>query len=425
MRTQKTLARVGCYLLLMTLMVSHTNADELSIESDTSLVKRKTIVIVKKRSDKIEKKGVTLGSFTLSPEITVTEYYDDNVYASQTATKDDLVTMISPNLSLTSNWKEHALVLEAGLEVTRYADLVAENTNDAWINMRGKYQLNKDHDFRLGLAYTRDHEDRASPDTIAGSEPTRFDDTTANLGYTTHQGNHFFKLIFNVSDLDFYDVNSSLGILDNDDRDRSDKTTGLRYLYKYAPGGAVFISGVYDSRDYDQTLDNEGNDRKSEGYRYSLGVELVSPSTVSKFSLGRISRDYQSIAFERVDETNVSLQHQWKFLTSSNLSISVNRSIEETTIDNSSGYLMTDVATDLNFGLSAKNEINLGATLARVDYYGINRIEDYVTYRIGYGHNLFKNLKFSADLQRAERDSSVSGENYTINQLFLRIKAAL
>jgi hypothetical protein len=86
---------------------------------------------------------------------------------------------------------------------------------------------------------------------------------------------------------------------------------------------------------------------------------------------------------------------------------------------------MTDASLVMSFALTEKQEFNLGASLAKADYYVIDRADDYTNYRIGYSYAVFKNLILSADLNQALRDSNISGENYEINQVFLRVKATI
>ena len=394
-------------------------------KDESTLIKRKNIFIIKKRIEKRETKGIVLGNYVLSPSVFLTEYYDDNIYATNTGTRDDLITVITPTLNLKSNWEKHAIELDAGLEITRHADLATENTNNAWLNMKGKYVLNKKHNLFVGLDYIRDHEDRTSPDAEAGYEPTKFYDTSANVGYTGHKGNNYFSLVYKNTNLDFYDVNSLSGIIDNDDRDRNDNAVGLRYLYKYSPSGALFIKAVLDKRDYVQTLDNEGNDRVSDGYRYSAGLELVGENTVSKIFIGSLNRDYQSSVFEDAKEFDFGLQHNWKFLSSSSLAIKVSRSIEETTLNGSPGYLMTDGSMYLSFSLASNKILSFETMLSTAEYYSNSRKDDYFDYGVGYSQKILNNLQFSINLHRGERDSNITGQDYKINQVFLHINAAI
>jgi len=86
---------------------------------------------------------------------------------------------------------------------------------------------------------------------------------------------------------------------------------------------------------------------------------------------------------------------------------------------------MDDYSLILSVDVTDTKNVNFNATNANTKYYLVNRKDNYVNYSIGYSQKLQDNLTFSFDLHRATRDSNVSGETYKINQVFLRIKAAI
>ena len=414
---------------LMSMSISHAWADESSpviiMDSDPGLLKRKSIVIVKKRSTENEKKGIPLGNFTFLPGFMITEYHDDNVYATESATKSDFVTVFTPTFSLKSNWKKHAINMDGGIEVARFSELTTENTEDIWLNLNGKYDITKEQYLRAGYSYSRDHEDRGSADAAIGNSPVKFDDVSAHIGYSINRNNNHFKIIYNSKKLDFYSVDSTGGPIQNDDRDRHEYGIGLRYLFRYSTNTAFYVDGVSDNRDYDLTPDYEGNNRNSQGYRYSIGIEHVTPTSFGRFYIGQLNRNYKSSIFESINEPDVGLKFSWKFNPKSNLVLETKRSIEETTLNNSPGYLMDDYSLNLSIDLTDKNNLNFNATNAKTTYYVTQREDDYLNFSIGYSLKMQDNLTFSFDLHRANRDSNDSGQNYQINQVFLRIKAAI
>ena len=394
-------------------------------DSESTLIKRKSIVIVRKRTEKEETKGIELQNYVFLPRINVAEYYDDNVYATGNGEKSDLVTVVTPTFELKSDWQQHAFNVDAGVEVVRHADLAAENTDNLWLNMNAEYDINRGNQFLAGISYIQDHEDRGSADAEAGDGPTEFDDSLVNIGYSGSKGNQYLKLAINTRRLDFKDVDSLSGAIDYDDRDRDEDAVGLRYLFKYSPTTAFIVDTVTDRRDYRQTPDNEGNDRNSDGYRYTVGFERVASSTVVRVSVGRLTRDYRSDEFENADESDFGFQLRWKLNPTATLTAKTSQSIEETTLDNSPGYLMQNNLLRLNLSLSDEKSLIFDLIDSKADYAAISREDDYLNFGIAYSQQLLSNLKFGADLHRAERDSNIEGEDYEINQIFFRIKAAI
>lgn len=409
--------------------MTHVMADEpenlIIMESAPGIIKRKSIILIKKANTEQITKGIQLGSFTLLPDVIITEYYDDNIYATETALRDDFITVLTPNIKIKSNWDKHALNVETGVEVVRYTEFTTENTENAWVNLNGTYDFGMNKKILAGYSYTRDHEDRGTEDTTAGKTPVKFDDTSAHAGYSAHMGNNYFKVFYNSKYLNYYDVDSLSGTVLNDDRDRHEQGIGLRYLFRHSNNTAFYIDGVTDNRDYDNSTDFEGNDRDSKGYRYSIGIEHVNTEVISKLFIGKIFRNYQSGVFKDANEFDYGIKYNWKYNAASNVMIQTKRSIEETTLNNSPGYLMDDISAGLAIDLTETKNINLNVINTKTKYYEITRRDDYQTFSAGYTHKLQKNLLFNIDIIRSERKSNVSGENYKVNQVFIRINAAI
>ena len=54
-------------------------------------------------------KGIDLGGFRLFPRASISETYDDNVFADENDTKDDLITSVAASLLAKSEWSRHQL----------------------------------------------------------------------------------------------------------------------------------------------------------------------------------------------------------------------------------------------------------------------------------------------------------------------------
>ena len=429
MRASYIISSIVCCLLMLAYTEKQALAEDVSLDATPDTIspqiKRKTIVIVKRRPVKTESQGVQLGSFILTPTVSLAEYYDDNVYATDSGTKHDVVTQITPEVNVKSNWKKHEINMNAGVEVTRFTKLTTENTENAWANIAGRYDINRSQKISADISYLQDHEDRASPDALAGSTPTKYFVTTETLGYAGASGNHFYKLIYSNKQFDFNDVTSTTGVINNDDRDRNENGIGMRYLYKYSANTAFFLKASVDKRSYNQTPDDNGDIRNSNGYQYDLGIQIVGTNRVSSLFIGQLKRDYKSSAFNDPSEVDFGLQHSWRFLPSSHLTVQVKRSIEETTLSNSPGYLMTDALSQLTVDLSNDQSVFVSAALSQAKYYGITRKDDYQSIGAGYTHKIFEKLTVGVDLHHATRNSDISGQDYKINQVFLRMKAAI
>ena len=93
MRASYIISSIVCCLLMLAYTEKQALAEDVSLDATPDTIspkiKRKTIVIVKRRPVKTESQGVQLGSFILTPTVSLAEYYDDNVYATDSGTKHD------------------------------------------------------------------------------------------------------------------------------------------------------------------------------------------------------------------------------------------------------------------------------------------------------------------------------------------------
>jgi hypothetical protein len=88
--------------------------------------------------------GVPLGGFVAFPSITVSSEYNDNIFATDDNTEDDIITRLRPNVDLRSNWSRHLLGLTLGADLGFYADNTDENFQDFNVVGNGRYEAGMD-----------------------------------------------------------------------------------------------------------------------------------------------------------------------------------------------------------------------------------------------------------------------------------------
>lgn len=175
---------------------------------------------------------VRLGSFIVGGGLTLSELYDDNIYATESAEVGDYVTIVTPELYLESDWERHRLRVEGGAEIGRYAGNDGEDYEDAWIGADGKYDISKDSKVFGGGRINREHEDRESPDDVNGTEPTTFARVQGHVGVAHKIERTSVRVGVTSERLDFEDVARTGGVINNDDRDRTMYEAGGRRVMR-------------------------------------------------------------------------------------------------------------------------------------------------------------------------------------------------
>ncbi len=250
-------------------------------------------------------KGYKAGSLIFNPGIDVTEYYDDNIFATRTNEKSDFITVVTPSLGVESDWEKHQARFETGANIGRYTGNSAENYEDYWVGADGRFDISPKSNLFAGSRYSRNHEERESPDDIVGTEPTAFDLINSYAG-----GFHRFdQLAVRIGGThrkyDFEDTPALAGNINNDDRDRNQYTGGANVSYRFTNAYRAFVEGATDIRRYNSSVDDNGFNRDSDGYRLSAGVRFDRETVKGRVFAGYMKQEYDDPALSDVGAPTV------------------------------------------------------------------------------------------------------------------------
>jgi hypothetical protein len=119
---------------------------------------------------------LSLSSFYLYPAMSVSGYYDTNIYATQTNLHDDVVWKVNPTLAAVSNWGRHAVALTAVGDINRYTHRDEENFESGAIQAEGRYDITEQTWLGSTMGYQRVTESRSSPSTPGNADaPAQYD----------------------------------------------------------------------------------------------------------------------------------------------------------------------------------------------------------------------------------------------------------
>ena len=130
--------------------------------------------VVNRSRPELRPLGITAGSFLVFPEIGLTGGVNDNIFATNDRVQDDFITIISPGLSVNSNWNNHALNARASADIGRYQDFDTEDYEDGEISVDGQYNVSRDINLDAGVTTGRYHLPRFSEDDNRGLVPTTY-----------------------------------------------------------------------------------------------------------------------------------------------------------------------------------------------------------------------------------------------------------
>lgn len=352
--------------------------------------------------------GLPVGTFLLYPELTAQGVYNDNIYFTRTDRKADTITVLSPSIFARSNWSRNRLDLSAGLDAARFTDNPTENYTDGWFNLQGRLDITQGSMLFGGAGVDYRHESRSSQDAFIGQYPTRYRDDHANLGASQSLGPWTLRVAGTTSRLDYFSVENTVG-WSNDLRDREDSAGGARLTYHITPRYGVFVQGARDLRDYRSNFDNFGYNRDSSGYRAVAGLQFRPGSRVKgEVFAGHLRQDYVDSHFETISAPDFGARLQWRPSGPTQVTGYVSRTLQETTLYGTPGYLYTAVGGKVTHWLSDKARFNGQLAYGRADYKQIDRIDNVIDASLGLDYRLTHGLFLETRYQILSRNSNVS-----------------
>ena len=364
--------------------------------------------------------GIEIGSLRLLPELTVSGMYDDNIYATRTDTVGDRILHLFPSLELKSNWSKHNFGLNLGADIARYDKYTDEDFEDYWGSANGRYDVTEALNLFGGISYSREHEERGSPEDQNGIEPTIFYSQAAHLGSEIKINKLSFRFGGTYEALDFDDVDTTAGLtINNDDRDRELLGAGARVGYGWSEDVQIFAQYIYDDRQYDNKRDDNGYRRDSDGYELAAGLKyIMKPALSAELYAGTLHQEYADDRFSTVRKPDFGAQVTWLPSPVAKISGVIERSIEETTIIGSSGYLETRYALDVGYNLTRNTSFHSHLQFSEDDYQEISREDKNIEAGFGLQYDLSKNLFLGADYSFSHRNSNVDGDSPDSNDYY-------
>ncbi|HTI88536.1 MAG TPA: outer membrane beta-barrel protein [Alphaproteobacteria bacterium] len=359
--------------------------------------------------------GIRLGVFNLLPQVDLKETYTDNVFRTHSSKKSDLITTVSPLVTLQSDWARHSLGFLASADMYRYMDHTSENRTDFTLATDGRIDVQRDTQVYGGLAYRQLHEERGSPnDTATSLEPPKFNDEAVNLGAYQQFGQLNARADFRG---DYYNYDTvttrAFGAVPQVDRNRFDTQYSLRVGYDLNNGWEPFVRGRYVNSDYNTSRDRNGFQKDSDGYEVVGGAAFdLKGLWLGEAFVGYVQRDFNDSRFKSVKEPTAGATVTWNVTPATALNARVNRTITDTIVDGSSTEM------DTFYGLGADTEVQpnlvLGGGVSYLNSKFNNAVRQDDTYTAGVRARYFLNRNFSVgpELQYITRDSNLSGQDY-------------
>lgn len=370
-------------------------------------------------------RGARIGSFLVYPAVDLSMIYDDNIFATDGGEVDDLIFQANPEIAVESNFPRHSLNFRAEVLKQSYIDEASENRTDYFLGAGARVDIRRAVNFNVEAEYQKDTEDRGSPDVLGlAEEPVdyrRFE-VVPELRY--RPGRFTGSIGAVIQGFDFDDAPLVGGaIQNNDDRDRNLYGAFGRAAYELSPGYEVFAVGLFSTIDYDQALDDNGFNRDSDGYQFDAGARFEVTNVVAgEVSVGYLSRNYDDPALATVEGVSTEIDFEWYVSRLTTILLGGSRRVQETTIFGASGYLETAVDAGVDHELMRNLILSANVRFSNRSYEGIARDDDQYEISARALYLINRNLSLAGEYRHINRDSTVAGEDYGRNVVFLTLR---
>lgn len=361
----------------------------------------------------------------LQASLEVAAGYIDNLFATRRDEVDDMVVVVKPRLSYVIGEGDRRFSAHIDGEFGRYDENDGEDYDDWSVGVDGRYALSRRATLIGGADYEGRHESRTSPEDVRGTEPTEYERSYLFGGLLLRQESTAARFALTRTGLDFSDVPSSLGTINNDDRDRAQTELGTRLSWFRSPAEEWFVQGGLDWRDYDAPLDDFGYDRDSDGLSLALGARRASRRLTGEAFVGVMRQAYDDPRLGEVTALDVGAVVDWTGPSGLDLGFRLDRSIGETTLPEAAAYVMTSASLNLTATPHPRLQVGAGVDAAHFDYRGAPRSETSVGLR-GWGRYwVDERVYVGVEHGFSQRTSNAAGFDYDENRLMFRLGAQL
>ena len=374
--------------------------------------------------------GVRTGAFLLFPSVEFGVAGDDNIYRSASGEETDVIRALRPRLFGRSQWRNHEIEFDAGLDASFNRDATEENVTNWFVSAAGQLDITRDAGVRVVLGARELHEERGDPNSPRTVErPVSRQLLSARVEAFRRVNRLTLGVEGRYLDVAYDDaVNSVTGrrIVQND-RDRGEGQVSARIGWELTPGYEAFVGAARYLRRYDRLQGEDRYDRDSEGTQVVAGTRLDLGMVLS----GELFAGYRKQTYEDDDRlpTAEGLTYggtlTWNVTPLTTVHGTVRRTVDESTLRQASGYLST--AFQIGVDHELRRNLLVGATVdvTANEYEGIAREDDIVTGRIEATWLVRRKLHANFGYRFQSRDSTVERDDYDKNYVYLNVRVQL
>jgi len=353
-------------------------------------------------------KGIDLGGFRLFPYATVSETYDDNIFADEDGEQSDFITALTAGARLRSEWSRHDFVFDARVRHEKFLDNDEQDRTEYFLRPSVRFDLGSRDTAEINAEHSRQTVGRDDPEDDGDDDPTQFNRFEIGGEYINRVNRLFFGINANAQRDDYFTSGDN-------DRDRDEFRFGLPIGYEVSALTDVQIEPFVRRRDFDQD-NSDGDDRDSLATGALLGIDTeISPLVDVNFDIGFIHNNFDNDDFDSRIDLIFGGEAIWYVTPRTTLIGRASRRDLATSTSSASSKAQTSAEFEVQQEL--QRDLLFGVRLQYIndDFHDTDRNDDRAIGALSLEYLMNRNFSLVGDVRHEERWSNLEGEDFSRN----------
>ncbi len=217
-------------------------------------------------------RGQILESFLLFPKVETSVVFDSNIFADANNKTADFIGTVKPELTLQSNWDNHAFFIRGFGEFGRFLSNSRENFRRHGVEIGGRADITEFLRLTPSIGWQRKTAARSDIDADAGGdEPTVFYESFGEVRLDYKRDKFLYAGRSKITAKDFVDSPAGIGEIENDQNDNWLWENSHRFGWEWWRGSTFFVQPFLNVNRFFINPDNSGVTRGFTNYGAVLG----------------------------------------------------------------------------------------------------------------------------------------------------------
>lgn len=362
--------------------------------------------------------NIRFGALEVHPYLSVSETYDDNVYATSSNTTYDWITTTTPGIKLMMPFRAHKVEAEYRAVIKNYWDYTSENITDHYAAVLGDFKFGSLVGLKLGDKFTRGHEPRSSS---GSGQIEEYNKNAANAALSYVFADRFkVEAGYTRTSWDFTQP-------ENNFRDRSEDLIATYLYYRFLPKTSAFVEFDFKNVVFEQKTANLDN----KVYTPLLGLTWeISEMTRGTVKGGYLFKEYETGNNQNIDTWTASVELDQAFTDRASLKLVGLRDVNESNTRGTSYFTTTGAFAEYTHKLAYKLSAVVRGSYGEDDYSnavgsGPERHDKTILYGVGLKYQMREWLEFALNYNHLDRNSNIDSRDLNDNTTSLTVNFAL